>query len=161
MLQPTHRCAAFDAWAVGMDLQSPFAEWPHSLAATVLEFLFLQNPLAPFRPGRKQLPGQKYPGLGIAKHVASMIMAAGTAHNRDIVFQTPQYVHNALVYARGGMKFLSPHCQAWFEILCEDMQNEIKDMFAEFAEKVRSTVTRLNFALLIDGFFLFRCMRES
>ena len=139
VLQSTHRCAAFDAWLLpGWDLRAPFEGFSleRELQTTVLEFLFLQNPLGQFTEKRKQLPGQSYPGLGIGREMLSLISEAAVSKSRDFISQTPNYVHNALIYQRAGMRFLSPHCQAWFECLAEDLASELAQDFARVAHAV-------------------------
>jgi hypothetical protein len=136
VLQPTSRCEAFDKWAEEMDLRAPFADWPGDVAATKLEFLFAQNPLGEFRPGRKQLPGQRYPGLGIARNIKDLVVWAGSTHNRELLTQTPDHFHSAFIYKRGGFQFISPHCQAWFDLMCDDLAPLLKTSFAEVSHKI-------------------------
>ena len=117
--------------------------------STVLEFLFLQNPLASFRPDRKQLPGQRYPGLGIAKHVKDVVVWAGGAHHREMLMHCPDYFHNAFIYNGGGMRFLSPHCQAWFELMCADLAGALKASLADVAHKVNDGKLRFRGVVVV------------
>ncbi len=115
------------------DLKAALTDLPNELDATVVEFLFMQNPLARFAAHRRQLPGQNFPGLGLGKEMLALLSFAGKKTNRDMLVENPQYLHNALIYFKAGMRFLSPHCEAFFEILMEDLAHEIEKDFANVA----------------------------
>jgi hypothetical protein len=74
----------------------------------VIEWLVLQNPLATFTKERPQLPDQQYPGLGIAKQVADMLIRVALYLKKDGILNFPQYYHNAVIYSQ-FFKFYNPY----------------------------------------------------
>jgi hypothetical protein len=139
VLHPTNRNACFDQWCKDMhqdlnQVKESMMGLPRDLDASGVEFLFMQNPLAQFTERRPQLPGQNFPGLGLGKEMLSLLANAGKKNHRDFLVENPAYIHNAIIYNRAGMRFLSPHCEAFFEILLEDLAVEIEHEFAKVAE---------------------------
>jgi hypothetical protein len=84
-------------------------------------WLSLQDPRARFTEARPRLPGQRWPGLGLAR--AFYLLMARWAHEwgKDAVLATPEYFHNAVFYSP-AFRFLSPEEQGRFEALRRDLR---------------------------------------
>ncbi|MGC8685701.1 MAG: hypothetical protein ACP5JP_09190 [bacterium] len=82
----------------------------------VIEWLILQNPLAVFTKERPQLPDQQYPGLGIARQVANMLIKVANYLKKDGILNFPQYYHNAVIYSE-LFKFYNPYMQGILKAL--------------------------------------------
>lgn len=142
-LQPSSKWPAFEEWLSLLpedlrDLRAPFSSSPLAehlefIKASVLEYVFMQNPLRTFadRPERPKLPEQLYPSLGAGKEFGALVQYAAAQHERDMVLNYPECFHNAYIYNRSGMRFLSPHVQALFEILVQDLAKDLEQDFAK------------------------------
>ncbi len=78
----------------------------------VVEWLCLQNPRASFTAERPQLPGQRYPGLGIGRPLHNMILLMAQRLNRAGVVNVPRHFHLAVFYERFGYRYLCETHQA-------------------------------------------------
>jgi hypothetical protein len=63
-----------------------------------LEWLMLQNPQVDFSAERPHLPGQRHPGLGLAKRVLRMLVHLAEANRLAGVVNFPEFFHNAYFY---------------------------------------------------------------
>jgi len=63
-----------------------------------LEWLMLQNPQADFTPERPRLPGQRRPGLGLAKAVLQLLTHLAAENKLAGVLNFPEFFHNAYFY---------------------------------------------------------------
>ncbi len=87
-----------------------------------IEWLCMQNPKKSFTKKRPQLPGQLFPGLGMAsKAVEILLITAWRLHLAGLL-NTPDHFHNAYLYSR-IFYYLNPDHQAWFEALKRDLKN--------------------------------------
>ena len=87
-----------------------------------IEWLCMQNPEKSFSKKRPQLPGQQFPGLGMAsKAVEILLITAWRLHLAGLL-NTPDHYHNAYLYSR-IFYYLNPDHQAWFEALKRDLKN--------------------------------------
>lgn len=120
------------------DIRAPFSRLPHMLKASIIEYMYLQDPLSDFRPERPRLPAQQFPGLGVGSEVFQLVIDAAKTHGRDLLLNLPENFHNAVIYNRHGMRFYSPHMQALFEVLQEDLAKELEKDFAKVAWDVHS-----------------------
>jgi hypothetical protein len=106
----------------------------------------MQNPLAHFSSEKPQLPGQKHPGLRCSSDVIKMltelarkkctmfflgkrrrageIVGLTSSVARDCLMNVPQFLHNAILYARVGHFFLNPRFQGWFAALMGTIQQK-------------------------------------
>jgi hypothetical protein len=82
----------------------------------VIEWLILQNPLSQFEKEKPQLPDQQYPGLGIARQVADMLIKVATYLHKDGILNFPQYYHNAVIYSE-LFKFYNPYMHGMLKAL--------------------------------------------
>lgn len=83
-------------------------------------WLSLQDPRARFTPERPRLPGQRWPGLGLARAFYSLMARWAREWGKDAVLATPEYFHNAVFYSP-AFRFLSPREQGRFEALRRDL----------------------------------------
>jgi hypothetical protein len=84
-------------------------------------WLSLQDPRATFTPEKPRLPGQRWPGLGLARAFYVLMTRWAQEWGKDAVLATPEYFHNAVFYAP-VFRFLSPAEQGRFEALRRDLQ---------------------------------------
>lgn len=70
------------------------------LAALVLEWLTLQNPIAEFTEHHGALPGQQHPGLGMSRKVMDIFIYLGRVTRRDVILAFPAFYHNAVLFSR-------------------------------------------------------------
>ena len=83
-------------------------------------WLSLQDPRALFTPERPRLPGQRFPGLGLARAFYALLARWAREWGKDAVLATPEYFHNAVFYSP-AFRFLSPREQGRFEALRRDL----------------------------------------
>jgi len=77
------------------------ANSPHRYYTTLMvEWLYMQNPLASFSPERPPLPGQIHPGLRMSHEVLELLILAAQRLEKDAVLIRPAYFHNATLYHR-------------------------------------------------------------
>jgi acetoin utilization deacetylase AcuC-like enzyme len=81
-----------------------------------VEWLLLQNPLARFSRELGPLPGQTYPGLGLLKEVAALLVMACERLGLDGLVFTPAHYHLA-VQSRRLLSFLDPTDEGRFRAL--------------------------------------------
>eukprot|EP01135_Chromosphaera_perkinsii_P003120 Nk52_evm9s236 gene=Nk52_evmTU9s236 len=99
-------------------------EW-RNLDLLQIEWLLLQNPLAPRNHKQQLFPGQKYPGLGIGPLVLKIFREMTGHMNRDGMVNVPMYFHNALLFSRYFM-FLSPIFEGIFLTLVADLKEDLR-----------------------------------
>jgi hypothetical protein len=96
------------------------------LDLSVVDWLRLQNPAAPFPDARARLPEQEYPGLGCLGQVSRMMGAAAAARHRDALMNAPAHFHNAYLYGvKSGFLFGNPDVEGAFRTLCADVAADI------------------------------------
>ena len=90
------------------------------LSLLTIRWLSLQHPKGRFTRERPRLPGQRYPGLGLAKPVVLRLLRWARAWGKDGLANVPQYYHNAVFYSP-IFRFLAPARQGLFEALRRDL----------------------------------------
>ncbi|MFA6033426.1 MAG: hypothetical protein WC889_11050 [Myxococcota bacterium] len=85
-----------------------------------IQWIRLQNPLRQFTAKRPQLPGQKFPGLGVGDRVMIMLSALGEKMKTEGLANTPEYPHNAVLYSQKFM-YLNPETQGRLTALKRDL----------------------------------------
>lgn len=85
-----------------------------------VQWLMLQNPVAPFTPSRPPLPGQRHPGLGVGSQVLEMLRNICHRLNLAGLITVPSYFHNAFFYSKEFFHLL-PENQGAFLALCRDV----------------------------------------
>ena len=83
-------------------------------------WLSLQDPRAQFARERPRLPGQRWPGLGLARAFYSLLFRWAREWGKDAVLAIPEYFHNAVFYWP-AFRFLSPLEQGRFDALRRDL----------------------------------------
>jgi acetoin utilization deacetylase AcuC-like enzyme len=79
----------------------------------VVEWLLLQDPRRPFGPGRRPLPGQSHPGLGmLGEFFGWLVVVSETLELDGLLFHTGHYHIAAL--ARSFARFLEPAHEALY-----------------------------------------------
>ncbi len=79
--------------------QEPAASRERFFHVLLLDWLTLQNPRIPFPSGHPPLPGQQYPGLGLAREVLELLLLMAARTGKDGLALHPKYLHNAFFYA--------------------------------------------------------------
>ncbi|MEW6735805.1 MAG: hypothetical protein AB1489_31220, partial [Acidobacteriota bacterium] len=85
-----------------------------------IEWLLLQNPHAHFDAQRPRLPGQQYPGLGMAREVLILLKIMAEQLEREGLLVFPEYYHNAFLYDL-AFRFLSPTREGELHALERDL----------------------------------------
>lgn len=99
---------------------------PHEIKLSVLEWVCMQNPTKEFTKERPALPGQRHPGLRVARKFLSMLTVLAEKKKRDGLMNIPEYYHNAYLYAQKGMLFINPIYNAYFESINSDLEKDIQ-----------------------------------
>lgn len=63
-----------------------------------IEWLMLQNPAAVFNVDQPPLPGQRHPGLGLAKRSLQLLVHLAEQDDLGGILNFPEYFHNAYLY---------------------------------------------------------------
>jgi hypothetical protein len=92
----------------------------HHLTVMSLEWMCLQNPRIGFAHPYAGLPGQKHPGLGLGRWVASLLKISAQRLKLDGMMSVPSYAHNAAMYAP-AFQFLDPVDEGRFQALMRDV----------------------------------------
>ncbi len=105
---------------------STHAECAKDLHGVVLPMIFiqwlcLQNPFAPFEKPLPALPGQRHPGLRIGKDIMRIFIAMGERNNYGGVANTPEYLHNAVLYSY-KFHYLNPVTEGKLQALMRDLE---------------------------------------
>ena len=90
------------------------------LSVLAIRWLALQDPQAHFTHDRPPLPGQRFPGLGLARTLILRMHAWAKAWGKDALVNFPEYFHNAVLYS-AAYRFVSPMRQGGFEALVRDL----------------------------------------
>ncbi|KAJ3205989.1 hypothetical protein HDU67_008518 [Dinochytrium kinnereticum] len=96
------------------------------LNGTVIEWTCMQNPLGVFREDRPACPGQRFPGLGVAREFQRGVVGLAKVRGRDFVGTVPDHFHNAWLYWGCGYRFVNPAFQGWFEAVLDDLNPDIQ-----------------------------------
>ena len=86
-----------------------------------IDWLMMQNPQATFLPDRPRLPGQIYPGLGVARKVLKLLYTYCRWQGLAALVNFPEYFHNAFLY-RAYFNFYNPERDAFLTSLYRDLQ---------------------------------------
>ncbi len=102
-------------------LDLPFYPKADGKRITILsiEWLSMQNPDADFSIERPRLPGQQYPGLGLASRAVELLMIAAWRLKLAGLVNKPQQYHNAFLYSK-IFYYLNPEHQAKLMAISRD-----------------------------------------
>ncbi len=95
-------------------------EYSQQLNVLMVEWLLLQNPRAEFTHRRHQLPGQRFPGLGLGDQLLALFTLMGRHLQVDGIINVPEYFHTGLIFSKRFV-FLSPHVQAQVYQIAQDL----------------------------------------
>lgn len=98
---------------------------PKNLNILNIRWFSLQNPYAKFSSKRPRLPGQNYPGTGLARECFKLMLMLANSKKRDGILNVPEHFHNAFLYE--NFMFLNPEDQGNFEKIGMDLAQDIKD----------------------------------
>lgn len=90
------------------------------LSFLAIHWLSLQDPSRDFDAARPRLPGQRHPGLGLARPILALVLGWARAWGKDGVLALPEYYHNAVFYSP-QFRFVAPVRQGRFEALVRDL----------------------------------------
>ena len=68
----------------------------------MVDWLLMQNPRSWFCAERPRLPGQRYPGTGLGRDIAQMLMLLCRRVQREALITIPERFHLAELYRRSG-----------------------------------------------------------
>jgi len=86
-----------------------------------IEWLCMQNPKASFSKSRPRLPGQKYPGLGMASRVVELLLISAWRLNMAGLVNIPDHYHNAYLYTK-IFHYINPDDEARLRAMMRDMK---------------------------------------
>jgi len=95
-------------------------EYAKQLKVLTVEWLLLQNPRGKFTTRRPQLPGQRFPGLGLGDQLLALFTLMGRHLKVDGIINIPEYFHTGLIFTRRFI-FLSPCVQALVMQMSQDL----------------------------------------
>ncbi len=98
----------------------PRPEGVEVLSVLAIRWLAMQDPLSRFTPARPRLPGQRYPGLGLARPLILRLRDWARAWGKDALVNFPEFFHNAVFYS-AFYRFASARLQGRFEALRRDL----------------------------------------
>jgi hypothetical protein len=101
---------------ISIDLPFTDKQKLKAIPALVINWLCLQNHKEPFTEHRPRLPGQRFPGLGLAKHVIELLSVICWRLNVACVTTIPEHYHNASIYSK-IFSYIDPEHQAQFKAL--------------------------------------------
>ncbi len=90
-----------------------------SYETLAIEWLCMQNPKASFTRSKPQLPGQHFPGLGMASKAVELMLITAWRLNLSGLLNTPQQYHNAYLYSRIFF-YLNPEYEAMLTAMKRD-----------------------------------------
>jgi hypothetical protein len=90
--------------------------------ALTIDWMCMQNPLISFDEKKKQLPGQKFPGLGFSNVAVELLLNMNWRLNLAGLVNIPEHYHNAQFYSK-IFKYINPETQAKFLALKKDMKH--------------------------------------
>jgi hypothetical protein len=94
-----------------------------------IEWMCLQNPYVDFSKKRPRLPGQKFPGLGLASKSVELLMIMSWRLNLAGLVNTPDHYHNAYLYSK-IFYYLNPEFQARLMAIARDLKSYPLDTIA-------------------------------
>lgn len=100
-------------------------KFPQDCNMLNIRWFALQNPRGSFSSSRPRLPGQRFPGTGLARSCFSIFCDQAVKHNRDGIINVPEHFHNALLYEK--FMFLNPVDEGEFEKMKNDLENDINE----------------------------------
>ena len=91
-----------------------------ALELLAIDWMLLQNPLKPFPRGRRALPGQRFPGLGLGQEVVGTLVRIARRLGAGGLIGIPMYYHTAVLYHR-LFAYVDPVEEGRFQALRRDL----------------------------------------
>jgi len=85
-----------------------------------IEWLLMQNPVAPFSLERQRFPGQQHPGLGLGRWMVELLRMMAERLECTGLMNIPQHYHNAYLYSKQMLCFY-PEDQGYLEAMKRDL----------------------------------------
>lgn len=85
-----------------------------------IEWILMQDFRGAFQAGRRRLPGQNHPGLGVGQQVVHLLDWVANLLQKDALLNMPEYFHNAVFYDR-WFKFVDPCRQGEMTAIVRDL----------------------------------------
>jgi hypothetical protein len=96
-------------------------EFFNSLELLFVEWLLLQNPAEKFDADQMRLPGQRHPGLGLAKKVLNFLIFLSKKLRVNGIVAVPGHFHNAVIFSR-QFQYLNPESEGKLKALQRDLK---------------------------------------
>jgi len=90
--------------------------------ALTIDWMCMQNPKMQFDEKKKQLPGQKFPGLGFSHVAIELLLNMNWRLNLAGLINIPEHFHNAKFYSK-IFKYVNPDTQAKYLALNRDLKH--------------------------------------
>ncbi|KAK8897121.1 hypothetical protein M9Y10_015055 [Tritrichomonas musculus] len=100
-------------------------KFPQDSKMLNIRWFALQNPRAHFSASKPRLPGQRFPGTGLARSCFSIFCDQALKNSRDGIINVPEHFHNALLYEK--FMFLNPSDEGEFEKMKLDLDKDINE----------------------------------
>lgn len=89
----------------------------------VIEWLSTRNPKKScYADNRPQLPGQKSPGLGVLKHMMTMMYLVAKDITSDGFLDVPDHLHLAVMYSK-KFRFFDPEKEGFVKAIKRDLED--------------------------------------
>jgi hypothetical protein len=99
-----------------------------------VRWLSLQDVNGSFSARRPRLPGQRYPGSGLARSAFGLVYERVVAAGRDGILNRPEHFHNACFYrdpsklgSKEGFRFWRAADEGWFSRLLADLARDLRE----------------------------------
>jgi acetoin utilization deacetylase AcuC-like enzyme len=89
---------------------------PSTIDTLMIEWTLLQNPTKAFEPGRPKLPGQNFPGLGVAGLLQEILIRAAHRLSLECLLSHPSHYHTAAL-AGPRYQFLDPRVEGRYRAM--------------------------------------------
>jgi len=116
-----------EIFKVNMPFETPLNDNHYKTIS--IEWMRLQNPRMTFTKKRPQLPGQQFPGLGMATHIVELLIIAAWRLKMTGLMNSPDHYHNAFLYSR-AFCYENPLHEAKLVALSRDLKKYPLDMIA-------------------------------
>ena len=100
----------------GRRYYAPLTAGQERLEVLLIQWLLLQDPFRRFSLQRPPLPGQEYPGLGIAREIQELMVQACRRLDLAGILNRPSHYHNALA-CEAEWRFVEPEMEGRFRAI--------------------------------------------
>ena len=114
-----------------------------------IEWLLLQNPIGIFEAHRPPLPGQHYPGSGLAKNIFELLRNVCLRLGLSGLVTIPSYYHNALLYSE-NFGYVDPVYEGRFLALRDQLEQQINALELPVYMRLAAKSWAVNKNLILD-----------